>query len=188
MKDNITGKILWNRAGTAGAALGLVSSVYLFASHLFYGSEPSAATTAVTFVMWAVKFTACIWLMKFFMKRFAAAYDADKGAVFRFGMAAAACSALLYSAVSLADILFIHPDMIHEQFELTIREYGSMLDSNTMSVLGKVEDIMPQITFFSNLFYCFVYGTVLSLILSRSFPSADPFAEHDCEDDTQTDE
>ena len=189
MKDSITGHILWNKAGAAGAVLGLTSVAYMFASRFFYGTGTSAAATAAVFAMWAAKFIGCIWLMKFFMRKFASEHDADSGAAFRFGMAAAACSALIYAAASLADALFIHPDMIHEQIELTVREYGSLLDSNTMSALGTVEAVMPQIMFFSNLVYCFVYGTVLSAILSRGIrPAADPFSGYE-EDDTQkTDE
>ena len=37
---------------------------------------------------------------------------------------------------------------------------------------------MPQITFFSNLIYCFFFGTILSFILSRNVPSRNPFADH----------
>ena len=37
-------------------------------------------------------------------------------------------------------------------------------------------DRMPQVMFFSNLVYCFLYGTVLSAVLSRNIPPRDPFA------------
>ena len=45
-----------------------------------------------------------------------------------------------------------------------------------MSQMDKMMGKMPQITFFSNLIYCFIFGTILSLILSRNIPSKDPFA------------
>ena len=51
-----------------------------------------------------------------------------------------------------------------------------MLDSNSMSMLEKMEEDYPQISFFSTLIYCFLYGTVLSAILSRNIPERDPFA------------
>ena len=50
------------------------------------------------------------------------------------------------------------------------------MDSNTINALDKVEAIMPQMIFFSNLIYCFLYGTVLSAILSRNIPPRNPFA------------
>ena len=37
---------------------------------------------------------------------------------------------------------------------------------------------LPQITFISNLIYCFLYGMILSFILSRNIPSKDPFADY----------
>ena len=42
--------------------------------------------------------------------------------------------------------------------------------------MDTVESIMPQVMFFSNLVYCFLYGTVLSAVLSRNIPPRDPFA------------
>ena len=63
--------------------------------------------------------------------------------------------------------------------------YSSMMDSNSMAMLEKMEDSYPQILFFSNLIYCFIYGTVLSAILSRSIPKNDPFASYGNEADEQ---
>ena len=51
-----------------------------------------------------------------------------------------------------------------------------MLDSNSLAMLEKMEGSYPQISFFSNLIYCFLFGTVLSAILSRDIPSRDPFS------------
>ena len=71
---------------------------------------------------------------------------------------------------------------------------GSKADSNTLAALGDMEESMPEIVFFSNLFYCFLYGVVLSLILSRRIPSNDPFAnleegnDFDREDGTEESE
>ena len=55
--------------------------------------------------------------------------------------------------------------------------YSSMLDSNSMAMLEKMEDSFPQISFFSNLIYCFLFGLVLSAILSRNIPKRDLFAD-----------
>jgi hypothetical protein len=48
---------------------------------------------------------------------------------------------------------------------------------------NKFSDMMPQITFTINLLYCFVYGAILSLILSRNIPSNDPFANYNKPDE-----
>ena len=53
-----------------------------------------------------------------------------------------------------------------------------MLDSNSLKEIDKMSENLPQLTFFSNLIYCFVYGSLLSVILSRYIPSNDPFASY----------
>ena len=53
-----------------------------------------------------------------------------------------------------------------------------MLDSNSLAELDGMMDKLPQLTFFSNLIYCFIYGSLLSAILSRNIPSRDPFASN----------
>ena len=113
----------------------------------------------------------------FFMKKLCSEFgEATNADTFKFGMATALLSALIYSAISLTNILFISPDLFSEQMSAAIQTYSSMLDSNSMAMLEKMEDSYPQISFFSNLIYCFLYGTVLSAILSRNIPARDPFA------------
>ena len=59
-----------------------------------------------------------------------------------------------------------------------MQELAPMMDSNTQGVVEKYLENLPQITFFSNLIYCFLYGMVLSFILSRNIPKNDPFADY----------
>ena len=86
-------------------------------------------------------------------------------------------SALAYAAASIANVAFISPDLFTEQMDLVMQQMAPMMDSNTQSMLEKYFEVLPQITFVSNLIYCFIYGTVLSFILSRNIPSTDPFAD-----------
>ena len=175
MNQNLNIKTLWSKAGTAGAVLGAVSGIFIF----LRADSISApmASMAVSFILWLVKFILCIWLMMFFMKRFSAEFnEADNSVTFRFGTATALCSALIYAAVTLANVLIINPDLISQQLDAAMKIYGSALDSNSLAAMDTVEAIMPQVMFFSNLAYCFLYGTVLSAILSRNIPPRDPFA------------
>jgi len=188
MKQNISRPALWNNAGAAGLVLGTVSAAYLFINQFLSGQGQGTAiwAIAVNFILWAVKFIGCIFLMKFFMKKFAEKYNiTENAATFRFGMATSFCSALLYSAVTLANVLLISPDLIHTQMETAMQVYGPMLDSNSMSMLDSLEAMMPQIMFFSNLIYCFLYGILLSAVLSRNIPSKDPFANYNDPDKTE---
>ncbi len=178
MEQNITRKDMWNTAAKAGLALGLASSAYIFVTQLMAGAS-GFMMTLLGFLLWAAKFGGCIWLMAFFMKKFAASHpEAGSKGTFRLGMAAALLSALVCAAAAFANVAFISGDALAEQMELTMQQMAPMMDSNSMAVMDSYMENLPQITFFSNLLYCFVFGTVLSYILSRSIPSRDPFADY----------
>lgn len=177
MNQDLNVRILWSKAGISGAALGIVSGIFIFIGQATGNIGSPAVATALSLVLWAIKFIGCIWLMRFFMKKLCEEYgNATNADTFKFGMMTALLSALIYSAINLANILFVSPDFFAAQMQEAIRSYSSMLDSNSMAMLEKMEDAYPQIAFFSNLIYCFLYGTVLSAILSRNIPVRDPFA------------
>lgn len=179
MEQNTTRRNLWESAGKAGLALGAVSTAYLFLTQ-FLGVAGLSTTLSMilSMLLWAVKFAACIWLMMTFMKRFAKENpDADNSKTHRFGMATALLSALIYAAASFANVAFISADMLAEQMDLMMQQMAPLMDSNTMNQMDEVMAIMPQLTFFSNLVYCFLFGALLSFILSRNIPSTNPFAD-----------
>ena len=184
MKQNLLRRNLWNTAGKAGLALGGASSVFLFISHAMTSLElPGFASTVINFALWAAKFGGCIWLMAFFMKKFVAENpEADNSASYRFGMAAAFLSALIFAAVSFADIAFISADTYAEVKDMAMQQMASLMDSNTAAAMENMFSNLPQYMFFANLIYCFLYGTVLSAILSRNIPSRNPFADYKPED------
>ena len=172
-------KNLWNSAAKAGLALGLVSSAYIFINQWVSGIEVPLLTGLLSLVFWAAKFGGCIWLMMFFMKKFVAENaESDNSTSFRFGVATAILSAVIYAALSFANTAYFSADMIAENMETVMQAYSQFMDANTMSRVDEMMSKMPQITFFSNLFYCSIFGTILSLILSRNIPSRNPFDEY----------
>lgn len=183
MEQNQLRKNLWNGAAKAGLALGGVSSVYLFASQFITASGMSGFLSGLfSILLWVAKFGGCIWLMKFFMKKFAAENeDVQNSMTFRFGMLSAFLSALVYAAVSFANVAFISADMFTEQMNALMQQMAPMMDSNTMSQMDKTMQNLPQLTFFSNLIYCSIYGTLLSAILSRNIPDRNPFSDYKTE-------
>lgn len=177
MNQDLTVRTIWSKAGIAGAVIGTASGAFIFIRQAASGLGSPVAEASLSFLLWLIKFAGCIWLMKMFMKKLCKDYPgATNSGTFKFGMATALYSALIYSALYLADILFIAPDMFESQMAAAIQSYSSILDSNSMAMLEKMEGSYPQISFFSNLVYCFLYGTVLSAILSRNIPSRDPFS------------
>ena len=185
MEQKTLRKTLWEEAGKAGLVLGLVSSTYLFLTQFLGGSQmPELIKTVAGVLLWAGKFGGCIYLMAQYMKRFAKLDDTiETSSVFRFGLATSLLSALVFAAASFANTAFISSDMINEQVRLLMEQMGPMMDSNS---LNQIEDVMaklPQITFFSNLFYCIIYGGVLSFIISRTIADNDPFANYKSDDE-----
>lgn len=172
-------KNLWNSAAKAGMVLGLVSSAYLFINQWVTSMGIPVLSGVLGFVLWAVKFGGCIWLMMFFMKKFAAENTAaDNSTTMKFGIATALLSALVYAAFSFANMAYFSTDLIAENMDAVMQAYSQFMDSNTMSQMEKTMTKLPQITFFGNLIYCFIFGTILSAILSRNIPSRDPFASN----------
>ena len=183
MEQKALRKTLWEEAGKAGLALGAVSSAYLFMTQFIGNIEmPAVVTMLVNTVLWAAKFGGCIWLMMFFMKKFCKQHPSvGNGTTYRLGLAISVLSALVYAAASFANTAFISADMINENMNLVMEQMAPMMDSNSMNQMDEIMSKLPQITFFSNLFYCIIYGSILSFILSRNIPSKNPFADNKSE-------
>ena len=180
MEQNVIQKNMWNTAGKAGLFLGLTSTAFLFISQLLGQVEiPVFLNSILSFILWTAKFIGCIWIMKFFMKKFTAENEGTTSSnTFRLGMAMAILSALVYSAFAFANVAFISPELFETQMNTVMQQMAPMMDSNTQSMMDTYMENLPQITFISNLIYCFIYGMILSFILSRNIPSKDPFADY----------
>lgn len=187
MNDNIPSGALLNRAAVAGLALGAASTAYLFAvQYLPQLISSSVALSLITTLLWIAKFVGCIYILKAFMQALVDSYDGvQRRQTLRLGVFASLFSALIFSAANLADVLYISPDAIEQAFDIALSQYSAMLDSNSLAAIDSLKGNMPAITFFSNFIYCFLYGTVLSSILSRYVPKSDPFAGfHDREENS----
>lgn len=177
---------MWDHAAKAGLALGGASVLYLALTALkvMVGSNDSENFSFVWTVLlsilgialWVAKLVGCVYLMKYFMQKFAATdQDMDRSRLFRFGALAALLSALVYSAANLAYTTLIAPDT----YEAAL-DYLRQMPQFSASELAQAEQMMgnmnmPTIGFFSNVIYCFLYGTILSAILSKRICPDNPF-------------
>lgn len=175
--------ILFNSAAKAGLVLGGVSIVSVLLPWLL-GKIPGEsrgllmAVSVADTLIWAAKLFLCIYLMRLFMRRFSARVpEADNSRVFRFGVLTALLSALVYSAFYMAYLMFIDPESINMALDI-IRE-NPMMDSASIAAAEAMAPTLPSYAFFTNLIYCFLFGTVLSAILSRNIPPRNPFAGDD---------
>ena len=184
MEQNVIQKNMWNTAGKAGLVLGGISTAYMFLTQWIGHAEiPALLAGGASIVLWGTKFGGCIWFMLHFMKTFASENpEADNNRTFKLGVAMSFLSALVYSAFSFANVAFLNPDLFAEQMNTLMQQMSPMMDSNTLAEIDKTMQNLPQLTFFSNLIYCTIFGTILSFALSRSIPSRNPFADYKPED------
>ena len=171
--------IIWEQAGKAGLVLGGISILYMMLTAVTGKVAENGSTVLmglINILLWLAKLGGCIYLMRFFMLRFSQADpEADNARVFRFGMLTALLSALLYSAFYLAYVSFIAPDTFENAMEAITD--NPMLDSNSLAAIEEMMPKMPTISFFVNLVWCWLFGTILAAIFSRNIPPKNPVAD-----------
>lgn len=136
-------------------------------------------SSALGFILWAAKFTGCIMLMKYVMNKFAAANpSATNSDVFKLGTLMAMLSALVYSVVTVADQIYIFPEYYQSIYAAMIEEYAKVLPAASVDEIKELLVSAPKIAFVGTFIYCFLFGTILSLILSRNIPPQNPFSNY----------
>jgi len=162
----IDNTVLWNEAAKAGAYFGAVSVGCLALKEWAGTSGSTFLIQAASIILWAVEFFGCILLMKNVMLSLRDRYEDVKMAdTYRLGRRAALLSGLLLAS---AQVLFILQMPQAEMDEFV----NQLMTSLPVGAAGREEvegmmDKLPVITFFSQWIYCFLYGTVLSSVMSR---------------------
>ena len=167
--ESATKKYFWNLAGSAGLMLGMISSASMFTGQGISAMNLSATmTTVIGGALWLAETCGCVGMMYYYMKKFSSEFPAlDYKVISRFGAAIAFLSALIYSAVTFANMAYISADFYAEQFSILTQNLAPSLDSNSKVMLERIMAAMPQISFFSNLIYCTIFGSVVSSVISR---------------------
>ena len=166
MTKQIDNTVLWNEAAKAGAYFGAVSVGCLALKEWAGTSGSTFLIQAASIILWAVEFFGCILLMKNVMLSLRDRYEDVKMAdTYRLGRRAALLSGLLLAS---AQVLFILQMPQAEMDEFV----NQLMTSLPVGAAGREEvegmmDKLPVITFFSQWIYCFLYGTVLSSVMSR---------------------
>lgn len=166
---------LLNKASIAGAVFGLISGSYIFITNAMASAQVGGILASL---LWIAKFGGCIYLMIFFMKKLVNEFDdVQNSDTLKFGVLTALFSAIITAAASYIASEYVFPDLLNKQIDLVYQMYGEMLDSNSMSVLDRMTENYSTISFFSQLIWCFIYGTILSVIISGKVPTPDPFKD-----------
>lgn len=173
MEQDIIRSNRWNEAARYGIILGLIPAAYLYLSHLQVSiGEAGLFISIIGLVAWIAKFVGCIMLMRYVMNKFAYANpEATKGDLFKLGALMAVFSALIYSAVTVADQMYIFPEYYQSIYAVAVEEYSKILPTDQIEELKGMLVNAPKISFFITFIYCAVYGTILSFVLSRITPT-----------------
>lgn len=180
MTEKTLRKEIWDAASRPGLALGMVSVAYMYIGNILNTSGLSAGVVSLIGVpLWIAKFAGCIFLMKFFMKKFHTEHpETTNKDVCRMGVVTSLLSAFFFASLQFIDMAYLSVEFYAEQYEVVMQQYSSLMDSNSLSMIKKFMDVLPQFTFVWTLIYCTAFGSVLASILSRNIPSKDPFADY----------
>lgn len=175
---------IWSEAAKAGLILGIFTSAFIFLNMLT-GSLAAASVGArfagvvLSAGLWLVKFIGCLWLLRFFMLRFASGFpEVTSRDSFHFGTIVALTSALIVAGASLLNIN-LSQETYQETVNTVMQSYlgaSGISDSERVAIehmMGK----LPTISFFMTLLYCFIFGVAASRIFSRSIPPTDIFKD-----------
>ena len=168
-----------NESGKAGLVLAAVAILFFVVSALLGKIEGGGFFVGLLgFIAWAGKVALCIWLMFKYLREFAGKNEKDRSRTFRFGMMIALCSAIVYAGFYLLYVTVIAPDFFEGAFDKALQMYSSMMTSDQLDQIANLESSMPTISFFTNLIWCWLFGTIVSAIASSNICGADnPFKE-----------
>ena len=164
MKGTIDNSTIWNEAAKAGALFGAVSIGCLLGKEFSALSGSTFLVTAAAVILWAVEFFGCILLMKNLMLRLKEKYEGVKMEhTYKFGRRAALLSGLLVASAQALIII----NMPQEDMTSLFSEVTASLSSAQREQVEGMTDKLPIYTFLFGWLYCFLYGTILSRIMSR---------------------
>ena len=181
--ETISGKAIWNEATKAGLMFGLVSVAYNYIS-VYLGSLVGSSfllnffASVGVWLLRVAKIVGLILLMRACMTRLTRNYsEVTNGDTFLLGIAISALSAIIVAGFTLLDCTVLLPTHYQDVMNQVMAELQPSLDANLRSAMEDVLSNYSGIMFWSTLFYCILYGVILSRILSRRIPAQDPFAD-----------
>lgn len=161
-------KTLWNEAGKTGLVFGLFSSACLLLKEGAALTGSTFLVQAAAIILWAVEFFGCILLMKKYMLDLRDKYD-DVTLVdtYRYGRRIGLLSGLILASVDAVLIMQLPQDTVADVVNELSTAVTQQLGSNYEGEIGRVVDRLPVYTFIFQWLYCFLYGSLLSAIMSR---------------------
>ena len=169
-------KTLWNEAGRVGFVFGGFSALCLVLKEGAALTGSTFLVQAAAIILWAVEFFGCILLMKKYMLDLRDKFD-DVTMVdaYRFGRRVALLSGLILAAVDAVIIMKMPQDTVESVISELNTAVSGKLGAGFEGEVGRFVDKLPLYTFLGQWLYCFLYGSLLSAIMSRYIFLQGPF-------------
>lgn len=136
----------------------------------------------VSILAWAVKTGGSLWMLYFFMKRWATASGATSA--FNYGFKICLCSSVICAAWTYALFQFIVPGKQTEVIgTLENALAGQTITDEIEQAILLLEDNFAQFNSISTLLGCIICGLIFSGIFSRSAAASNIFKEEDSDDE-----
>jgi len=169
-------KTLWNEAGRVGFVFGGFSSLCLLLKEGAALTGSTFLVQAAAIILWAVEFFGCILLMKKYMLDLRDKFDGvTVEDTYRFGRRIALLSGLILAAVDAILIMKMPPETVESVVTELNTAITSKMGAGYEGEIGRFVDKLPLYTFIGQWLYCFLYGSLLSAIMSRYLYVQDVF-------------
>ena len=166
MKKQLDNNALWNEAAVTGLFFAAVSIACLMGKQLAAGTGKVFLAQAVGVVLWIAEFAGCIVLMR---QRMIRLRDSYSGVTIRdsykFGRRAALLSGLLVASAHALILMKMPADSMDTMLGQVAQSL--QMSTSELESMGAMIGKLPLWTFIFEWLYCFLYGTVLSAIMSR---------------------
>ena len=168
VRMKLDSKTLWNEAGRVGFVFGGFSSLCLLLKEGAALTGSTFLVQAAAIILWAVEFFGCILLMKKYMLDFRDKYEGVSMVdTYRFGRRVGLLSGLILATVHAVILLKLPQETVSTLVNDLTAALNGKVGGITEDEVGRIIDRLPLYIFFVQWVYCFLYGSLLSAIMSR---------------------
>lgn len=168
MKEVVDNKTLWNEAARVGIVFGLFSSVCLGLKEAAALTNSTLVVTAAAIILWAVEFFGCILLMKKYMLDELEKHEGmTQLELYKFGRRVALLSGFILAVVNAVLVSLIPDETLAETLNEAMATMPASMQADAEDTMALMMDKFPLLTFLGQWVYCFLYGSILSAIMSR---------------------
>jgi hypothetical protein len=119
-------------------------------------------------ILWAVEFFGCILLMKKYMLDELENHEGmTQLQLYKFGRRVALLSGFILAVVNAVIVSFVPDETLAETLNETMAAMPASMQADAEESVALMMDKFPLFTFLGQWLYCFLYGSILSAIMSR---------------------